>query len=101
MTRKILFVEDDLLAGAAIAELLREEGLEINIQNSLDNLVDIALAFKPDLFLLDVEVGNNTSFNLIPALLELFPLTPILFASSHNDDLTVNQSYDSGVRTLL
>lgn len=101
MTRKILFVEDDLLAGTAIAELLRGEGLEINIQNSLEGLMDVALAFRPDLFLLDVEVGNACSFDIISSLRLLFPLVPILFASSHNDDQTVNQSYDSGTRTLF
>ena len=87
MTKKILFVEDDLeVVGSLITKGLQNEGYEVYYMNSLVGLRDTLHAFLPDLLLLDLEIGNRNSAEVLPSIRDMYPSLPILIASSHNND---------------
>lgn len=97
MARRILFVEDDLSSGALLTQSLIKTGFEVIYQNSLNGIMQISSSFLPDLFLLDVEVGNESSLDLLPAIRLKYPSVPVIFMSSHTDNPTVERSYLTGV----
>lgn len=97
MARKILFVEDDLINGALLTQSLIEKGFEVSYQNSLNGIMSIASSFLPDVFLMDVEVGNESSLDLLPVIRLKYPSVPVIFMSSHTDNPTVERSYLTGV----
>ncbi len=65
---KILFIDDDLLLGQIIATALAEEGYEVCYQNSLTAMVAVAEEVKPDVVVLDVEIGEADGIEAIPDL---------------------------------
>lgn len=93
MTRNILFVEDDLINGALITKSLIENGFEVNYLNTLNGFMQKISSFSPDIFVLDVEVGNESSLDILPAIRSKYPSIPVLFMSSHIDNETVERSY--------
>lgn len=97
MARRILFVEDDLSSGALLTQSLTEAGFEVTYQNSLTGIMQISSSFLPDLFLLDVEVGNESSLDILPVIRLKYPSVPVVFMSSHTDNPTVERSYLTGV----
>lgn len=87
MIKKILFVEDDLdVVGPLITKGLQNEGYEVCYMNSLVGLRDTLRVFLPDLLLLDLEVGNWNSAEVLSSIRGMYPLLPVLIASSHNND---------------
>lgn len=87
MIKKILFVEDDLdVVGPLITKGLQNEGYEVCYMNSLVGLRDTLYAFLPDLLLLDLEIGNRNSAEVLSSIRAMFPSLPVLIASSHNND---------------
>lgn len=87
MIKKILFVEDDLdVVGPLITKGLQNEGYEVCYMNSLVGLRDTLHAFLPDLLLLDLEIGNRNSAEVLPSIRGMYPSLPVLIASSHNND---------------
>lgn len=101
MARKILFVEDDLINGALTTKSLIECGFDVSYWNSLNGIMQTASSFSPDIFLLDVEVGNDSSLDILPAIRLKYPSVPIIFMSSHIDNPTVERSYLMGVSLYI
>lgn len=101
MTRNILFVEDDLINGALITKSLIENGFEVNYLNTLDGFMQKISSFSPDIFLLDVEVGNKSSLDILPTIRSKYPSIPVLFMSSHIDNETVERGYLTGASLYI
>lgn len=68
---KTLIVEDELLARKAIQELLEEYCPDVEIEaiaSDIDEAKQLIEAIAPDLVMLDVQVGERTSFELLQEL---------------------------------
>lgn len=97
MAYKILFVEDDLLFGSIITKGLEKRGLEVWFRNRLNGLSEAIAAFRPNILVLDLEVGAENSLDLLPALRSAYPSLPILFESSHTDGPEIEKCLKAGV----
>ncbi|PKP02651.1 MAG: hypothetical protein CVU11_11085 [Bacteroidetes bacterium HGW-Bacteroidetes-6] len=80
-TKKILLVDDDKTFISAIAAMLTAKGYETKMAHSADEGFETALAFKPDLFILDVNMETySAGFDLAKKLRvsEPFKTTPAI-----------------------
>ena len=101
MNRRVLFLEDDLLMGALITQMLGERGVEVSFINRLELLKDAIRDTCPDALLLDLEIGNRSALEELPAVHLEFPSLPILIASSHHDSKEMASCYEAGALYYL
>lgn len=99
--RHILYVEDDLDLAILIVKMLEKKGFRVSLKNNLSGIAEDILYVRPDLLLLDIEVGNQSSLEELPILRNKYPLIPIIFTSSHTDSETVDFSYDHGINLFI
>lgn len=83
MGNKIVFVEDDMLLGPLITTALTEKGYDVIFHNSLEGFMAGLSASNPDLLILDIEVGKQSSLDVLPFVRSAYPAMPIIMASSH------------------
>jgi two-component system, OmpR family, response regulator len=88
MKRRIILVEDDELIRENYAEILNDEGYQVD---TFDNAADALAACEigmPDLAILDIGLGTNrhAGFVLCAKLRQLSQNLPIVFLTSHDSD---------------
>lgn len=66
--KKILLVEDDTALAAVYRSRLELEGFEISEVNNGEDALSAAVAFRPDLILLDVMMPKITGFDVLDIL---------------------------------
>lgn len=98
---KILFVDDDIIFSSIITTALKDEGYEVHYQSSLTGIATILNKFKPNIMVLDVEIGTNDSINYASELKMEAPETPILYISSHIESHEVARALQTGAVAYL
>lgn len=98
---KILFIDDDLLLGQIITAALAEEGYEVCYQNSLAAVLAVADEVKPDIVVLDVEIGGADGIDAIPQVHRVLPGVPVIIVSSHTEASEVVRAMDGGAVAYL
>lgn len=82
---KILFVDDDVLFGNMVVQVLKENGFEVHYQNSLLSVLHVISEMNPDLIILDVMVGDDNSLEHINDIKLAANDIPIIFVSSYTE----------------
>lgn len=93
---KVIFIEDDLNLGSIISMALQSKGYEICYANTLSGIQDMIEKDRPDILLLDLEVGNQNALDQLPFIRSKHPSLPILIASSHNEGEEITRCYEAG-----
>lgn len=100
-TIKVLLVDDDVMLSSIITTALKDEGYEVHYQSSLTGITTILNEFKPDIMVLDVEIGTGDSIDNASELKMAAPGTPILYISSHTESHEVARALKSGAVAYL
>lgn len=82
---KVLIVDDDAMLGAILSTGLQIMGIESVFQTSLAGLQSVVEVSHPNIILLDVEVGDTNSIDLMQQLKLYAEGIPVVFMSSHVD----------------
>lgn len=98
---KVLFIDDDLLLGQIVVAALKEKAFEVVYQNSLVGVEACLAEFRPDMIVLDVEIGAVSGIEIMPKLNAKAPKTPVLFLSSHTGSHTVIKALNAGAVNYL
>lgn len=93
---KVLFVDDDVTLGNIVMMALNDSGYEAHYQTSLTAIKSIIQELKPDIIILDVEIGKKNGIDATPEIKIIAPETPILFVSSHIDSAEVVKALNAG-----
>lgn len=101
MSIKLLLLEDDLLFGESIQDLLEEEGYEVHLCRNGQEALDAAYDCKFDLYLLDINVPLIDGLSLLSALRNADDRTPAMYLTSHTDMETFAQAYENGADDYL
>ena len=85
---KIMLVDDDTQVTTLLGSLLPMEGYQVMSENDSSKAYEVALSFKPDLFLLDVMMPNPDGFKLCRMFRAdpNFFFTPIIIVTALDDD---------------
>ena len=96
MLTKILLLEDDLLFGETLVDLLEENDFEVKHVPNGQAALDITFNQKFDLYLLDINVPLIDGVTLLKELRDASDSTPTIFLTSHKDKEMLTRSFNSG-----
>ena len=94
--RSILIVEDDLILGESLTELLNEEGFEITWVKDGNEAIDTTYNKHFDIFLFDVDIPFVDGFELLKSLRESGDQTPCIFLTAKVDTISPINGFDVG-----
>ncbi len=98
---KALIVDDDITLGAILATGLQLLDIETIYQTSLTGLLSVVKTSHPNIIILDVEVGDNNSLDLIEQLKLYATGIPVIFMSSHIDAGYQSKAINEGAIAFL
>lgn len=98
---KVLFIDDDTTLGNIVVTALVDEGFEVEYLMSLKAARTIIKEWKPDIMVLDVEIGADDGVDAMPGLRMEAPDTPIVFISSHIEGSEAARALNGGALGYL
>ena len=96
MSIKILLLEDDLLFGETIVDLLEDEGYVLEHFANGQDALDATFSEKFDLYLLDINVPLINGLSLLTELREAEDTTPTIFLTSRKDKESLEEGFLNG-----
>jgi DNA-binding NarL/FixJ family response regulator len=82
--RKILILEDELIVGLDLQEILLQQGYKTNLVHSFDEGMLELTTFSPDLVLCDINLnGKNNGIDFAKEVNKLYPFSEIIFITSY------------------
>ena len=101
MLNKILLLEDDLLLGETLVDLLEENNCEVLHVANGQMALDASYEQKFDLYILDINVPLIDGITLLKELREAGDSTPSIFLTSHNDKEVLKKGFLSGADDFI
>ena len=93
---KLLLLEDDILLGETIVDLLEDEGYLVSHFTNGSDALDATYKEKFDLYLLDINVPLIDGLSLLRDLRSAEDSTPAIFLTSHKDKESLEKGFSSG-----
>lgn len=102
MPARILIVDDDPSATALVSELLKAAGYVVSAAADAGEAVEIIMATRPDLAILDIRIPNGPGVSLSASatLRDQFAI-PFVFLSSMSDADTVREAAAAGALAFV
>ncbi|MDT4894493.1 MAG: two-component system, NarL family, nitrate/nitrite response regulator NarL [Pseudonocardiales bacterium] len=86
MTERCLIVDDSRRFIAAARGLLERQGLQVvGVATNGDEAIALARQLRPDVILLDIDLGKESGFN-VAELLGQQSSTPVILISTHDEE---------------
>ena len=101
VSTRILLLEDDLLFGETLVDLLEDSGFEVIHTPNGHKALDITYEQKFDLYLLDINVPLVNGLTLLKELRDSGDTTPAIFLTSHKDKEMLTKGFVSGADDYL
>lgn len=98
---KALIIDDDVTLGAILSTGLQLLNIETIYQTSLAGLQSVVKSSRPNIIILDVEVGESNSIDLIQQLKLYAEGIPVIFMSSHIDAGYQTKAINEGAIAFL
>ena len=92
----ILLLEDDLLFGETLVDLLEDEDFQVNHVRNGQDALDATFGTKFDIYLLDINVPLIDGISLLGELRNADDNTPTIFLTSHKDKEMIQKGFLSG-----
>ena len=96
MSTRILLLEDDLLFGETLVDLLEDEGYDVHHVPNGQAALDVTFQEKFELYLLDINVPLIDGVSLLSELRAAEDETPAVFLTSHTDKEMLKSGFLSG-----
>lgn len=96
MSSKILVVEDDLLFGESLVDLLEDAGYNVVLCPNGEDALDKTYKSKFDLYLLDINLPLLDGITLLQELRSADDMTPAIFLTSHTQKEKLKEGFSSG-----
>jgi len=96
MNASLLLLEDDLLLGETLTDLLEEEGYEVRLCRNGQEALDATFSANYDLYLLDINVPQIDGVTLLSELRDADDTTPAIFLTSYTEKSKRQEGFSSG-----
>jgi DNA-binding response OmpR family regulator len=93
---KILLLEDDLLFGETLVDLLEENEYEVTLVPNGQSAIDATFDKKFHIYILDINVPLIDGITVLKELRNVSDLTPTIFLTSHKDKEKLTQAFMNG-----
>jgi DNA-binding response OmpR family regulator len=101
VSTKVLLLEDDLLFGESIMDVLEEEGFEVVLCRNGQEALDETYKNHFDLYLLDINVPLIDGLSLLKELRRANDTTPTIYLTSHQEIETLSKAFEIGADDYL
>jgi|SRR5688572_14378086 len=98
---RILVVDDDCNAAAALADLLREEGYAIQVAHRGNEALVLEKTFHPDLLITDMHMPVMSGVELLRALRRDHRSVPAILMTTDGSDAARRRAHDLGASDIL
>lgn len=98
--QRVLVIDDDDDFAASVSEIIQEQGIGVKTASSGEEAIKLTAAFKPQVVLLDIRLGNETGTNLIPELRSRH-VSAVIMLTAYADLETVIQALHFGAYDYL
>jgi DNA-binding response OmpR family regulator len=98
---KILLMEDDLILGETIEEILAEAHYEVNWVKDGEEAADASFDNRYDLYILDINVPKINGLHLLEDLRRAGDDTSVIFISAMSDIATISKGFTLGAEDYL
>jgi DNA-binding response OmpR family regulator len=92
----ILLLEDDLLLGETLEDLLDEEGYAVNWCKNGQEALDASYHAKFDLYIFDINVPLINGLTLLRELRDSDDMTPTIYLTSHQEKSVMQEGFGNG-----
>ncbi|MCJ7765537.1 MAG: response regulator transcription factor [Thiovulaceae bacterium] len=92
----ILLLEDDLLLGETLEDLLDEEGYTVHWCKNGQEALDASYSNKFHLYLFDINVPLISGLTLLKELRDSDDITPTIYLTSHQEKSVMQQGFENG-----
>jgi DNA-binding response OmpR family regulator len=96
VSNKILLLEDDVLLGETLVDLLLEEDYNVVYCKNGQEVLDFTYKERFDLYLLDINVPIINGLNILRELRTANDKTPTIFLTSHKEKEMIREGFLSG-----
>lgn len=101
MKKRILLLEDDLLLGQTLVELLRSNGYSVMLVKRGDELLDATYEGSFDLYIFDINVPDMNGLELLKSLRDAQDDTPTVFISALVDLDSISKAFSIGAEDYI
>lgn len=101
MRASVLLLEDDVLLGETLTDLLEEEGFAVRHCRNGQEALDATYEGTFDLYLLDINVPLIDGVTLLAELRAAEDRTPAIFLTSHTEKTKRKEGFSSGADDYL
>lgn len=98
---KVLLIDDDLALGSALSLAIKNAGYDVHYVSGLQGINATLKEQAPHLIVLDVEVGDKNSIDVIPQIRLALPTCAILMISSHDNIDFITKALEAGANHYL
>lgn len=99
--RRVVVVDDEEDVAAGIAALLDEHGIEVEVAAAGAAAVAAVKSFRPDVVVLDVDLGDTTGAEVYEHLAAIDRDLPVIFSTGHADETQLTRYLARPNVTLL
>jgi len=93
---RVLLLEDDILFGETIIDLLEDEGYDVSHFPNGQDALDATYENRYDLYLLDINVPLINGIKLLKELRDAEDDTPAIFLTSHREKEKIEEGFVNG-----
>jgi DNA-binding response OmpR family regulator len=96
LQKKILLVEDDIILGETLKELLDDEGFDTTWTKDSQEAINETYEMRYDIYLFDIDLPYMNGIELLRELRASDDLTPCLFLTAKVDIESLNSAFEAG-----
>lgn len=101
MKKRILLLEDDLILGQTLVELLESERYSVTLARSGDEAAERSYESRFDLYIFDINVPDINGIELLKSLREADDKTPAIFISALIDLGSISKAFAVGAEDYI
>ncbi len=94
--KKLLFVEDNIVAAEAIKSFLSTRCSELSVVNTAEDAYELFLKDGHDLIITDLYLPKMDGFGLLQKIKEVNPQTTVFLISAHNTPENIKMAKELG-----
>jgi DNA-binding response OmpR family regulator len=99
--RKVLVVDDDARARAAVARILADEGYDATVAADGEEATGLLASWRPDLVLTDLHMPRLDGTGLLQRVNRLLPGTPVIIVSARGEAEAVHLTSGRGASAFF
>lgn len=86
---RVLLTDDDIAASSALKKMLEARSFEVAMADTFKRGLDEALAFKPDVILLDADLPDSTGFETMARIPEFGGIPIVVYSAFDEEELAI------------